>query len=171
MKDRIRQIMESMHMTQNVFAQFLDMSPASLSSIFNDRTKPTLNTVEAIKKKIPDINIDWLMFGTGQMFGSTPSGDDGQADAHVAHEGSKGSSYDENRSTSSPSVSSMPMFDFVDGPSGAPRGVSTGNSVRNTRLNTPQQEVKIADKPQRRVVEIRVYYDDQTWESFAPSKK
>ncbi len=87
MKDRIRQIMESMHMTQNVFAQFLDMSPASLSSIFNDRTKPTLNTVEAIKKKIPDINIDWLMFGTGQMFGSTPSGDDTQMEAS---EGSKG---------------------------------------------------------------------------------
>jgi transcriptional regulator with XRE-family HTH domain len=168
MKDRIRQIMESMHMTQNVFAQFLDMSPASLSSIFNDRTKPTLNTVEAIKKKIPDINIDWLMFGTGQMFGSTPSGDDTQMDAN---EGSKGSLYDENRSTPSPSVSSSPMFDFVDAPSGAPRGVVTGNSVRNTRLNTVQQEVKIPDKPQRRVVEIRVYYDDQTWESFAPSKK
>ena len=168
MKDRIRQIMESMHMTQNVFAQFLDMSPASLSSIFNDRTKPTLNTVEAIKKKIPDINIDWLMFGTGQMFGSTPSGDDTQTDAS---EGSQSSLYDENRSTPSPSVSSSPMFDFFDAPSGASRTVAPGNSVRNTRLNAGQQEVKIADKPQRRVVEIRVYYDDQTWESFAPSKK
>ena len=65
MKDRIRQIMESQHMTQQVFAQFIEMSPASLSSIFNGRTKPTLNIVEAIKKKIPDISIDWLMFGSG----------------------------------------------------------------------------------------------------------
>ena len=31
--------------------------------------------------------------------------------------------------------------------------------------------MKFVDKPQRRVTEIRVYYDDQTWESFVPSKK
>ena len=62
MKDRIKQIMESKHMTQQVFAQFIDMSPASLSSIFNGRTKPTLNIVEAIKRKIPDINTNWLLY-------------------------------------------------------------------------------------------------------------
>ena len=68
MKDRVKQIMESMHMTQQVFAQFIEMSPASLSSIFNGRTRPTLNILEAIKKKIPDINTDWLMFGSGSMY-------------------------------------------------------------------------------------------------------
>ena len=70
MKDRIRQIMESQHMTQQSFAQFLGMSPAILSSIFNGRTKPTLNTVDAIKVKIPTINTDWLIFGHGDMFKS-----------------------------------------------------------------------------------------------------
>ena len=34
-----------------------------------------------------------------------------------------------------------------------------------------REEVKIVDKPMRKVTEIRVYYDDQTWESFVPSKK
>ena len=74
MKDRVKQIMESMHMTQQVFAQFIEMSPASLSSIFNGRTRPTLNIVEAIKKKIPDINTDWLMFGSGSMYVQQGSG-------------------------------------------------------------------------------------------------
>lgn len=63
-------------MSQQVFAQFIEMSPASLSSIFNGRTRPTLNIVEAIKKKIPNINTDWLMFGSGEMFtgrDSTPA--------------------------------------------------------------------------------------------------
>jgi len=62
--------MESLHMTQQVFAQFIDVSAASLSSIFNGRTRPTLNIVEAIKKKVPDISTDWLMFGTGSMYNS-----------------------------------------------------------------------------------------------------
>ena len=60
--------MEAQHMTQQTFANFIGMSAASLSSIFNNRTKPTLNTVEAIKAKIPNINVDWLLFGTGEMF-------------------------------------------------------------------------------------------------------
>ena len=60
--------MESQHMTQQVFAQFIEMSPASLSSIFTGRTRPTINIVEAIKKKIPNLNTDWLMFGTGEMY-------------------------------------------------------------------------------------------------------
>ena len=71
MKDRIRDLMESLHKSQQEFAQMIEMSPASLSSIFNGRTKPTLNIVEAIKKKIPDISIEWLMFGQGSMYQNT----------------------------------------------------------------------------------------------------
>ena len=67
MKDRIKQIMDSQHMTQQEFAAFVGIAPATLSNIFNDKTRPSLNIVEAIKKKIPDINTDWLMFGSGEM--------------------------------------------------------------------------------------------------------
>ncbi len=162
MKDRIRQIMESKHMTQQVFAQYIEMSPASLSSIFNDRTKPTLNIVEAIKKKIPNINTDWLMFGSGEMYiDATPS-------STVAQEpvsGGEGGLFDE--------VS--PVLDFSTSPAPTPQQVAQPvqnfNSVRNTHRNSSYDEVKIVDKPQRKVVEIRVFYDDQTWESFSPMKK
>ena len=55
-------------MTQQVFADYIGLAPATLSSIFNGRTRPTLNVVEALKKKIPNISIDWLMFGSGEMY-------------------------------------------------------------------------------------------------------
>jgi transcriptional regulator with XRE-family HTH domain len=42
MKDRIKKIMESQHMTQKVFAQFTGISEGSLSGVFNDRTRPTI---------------------------------------------------------------------------------------------------------------------------------
>ena len=66
-KDRIRMIMEDQHMTQQVFADFLQQSPATLSSIFNGRTRPTLQVIDAIKTKIPDISIEWLLYGTGDL--------------------------------------------------------------------------------------------------------
>ena len=155
MKDRIRQIMESQHMTQQVFAQFIEMSPASLSSIFNDRTKPTLNIVEAIKKKIPDISTDWLMFGLGSMYlNSKPAA--------------------ANLPPSTPKIQES-VFDFSESPTPASDfqnpTASNSNSVKSTHLNPVREEMKIVDKPQRRVTEIRVFYDDQTWESFVPSKK
>ena len=43
--------MESLHMTQMEFAEKTQIGAATLSNIFNDRTRPSLNVVELIKKK------------------------------------------------------------------------------------------------------------------------
>lgn len=154
--------MESQHMTQQVFADYIGLAPATLSSIFNDRTRPTLNVVEAIKKKIPNISTDWLMFGSGDMF-LTPSG---SADSPSDRPSGPADSRSTNQS---------PMLDFDQPLSPTPQPqVQMGqyyNGVKSTRPEIVREEVKIVDKPQRRVVEIRVFYDDQTWESFVPGKK
>ena len=150
--------MEAQHMTQQVFADFIGTTPATLSGIFNDRTRPTINIVEAIKKKIPDINTDWLLFGHGSMYKS-PDGD-------LGNEGTG--------SADSP-IFQESMFDVASTPSfGAKNGLHAGtinNSVRSTRPDMMRDDMKNFDKSARHVTEIRVYYDDQTWESFVPSKK
>ncbi len=153
--------MESQHMTQQVFADFIGTTPATLSGIFNDRTRPTINIVESIKKKIPDISTDWLMFGQGTMFQQPQSqnGDVRQSDGSLPTNG----------------LSNEPMIDFENAASNSarmsPSSSQNYNSVRNTPSNFVREEIKIFDKPKRHVTEIRVYYDDQTWESFVPSKK
>ena len=45
MKDRIREVMESLHKSQQEFAQLIEMAPATVSSVFNGRTKPSLAIV------------------------------------------------------------------------------------------------------------------------------
>lgn len=163
MKDRIRQIMESKHMTQQVFAQFIDMSPASLSSIFNGRTKPTLNIVEAIKKKIPEINIDWLLFGSGEMYGGVPASHPTEDGGHAV-------------------LGIEPTLDFEDdAPSAASAHLPSGQAPlahaahggleREGRQEIIREEIKYVERPPRKVVEIRVYYDDLTYETFVPAKK
>lgn len=161
MKDRIRQIMESQHMTQQVFADFIGTTPATLSGIFNDRTRPTLSIIELIKKKIPDISTDWLMFGTGQMYQQSSAADSVAPSSGTA--------------AAAGGQVSEAVLDFGSDGSPTPRHVSSAlpfhNGVRNTLSQNVREEMKILDKPVRRVVEIRIYYDDQTWESFTPSKK
>lgn len=149
--------MEAQHMSQQVFADFIGTTPATLSGIFNDRTRPTINIVESIKKKIPDINTDWLLFGHGSMY--KVADDDAEA---VMVNSDDSQNFHES------------MFDFPTTPSGIKNNVHAGamsNGVRSTRQDLMREDLKNFDKPMRRVTEIRVYYDDQTWESFIPSKK
>ena len=151
--------MESLHKSQQDFAQFIEMSPASLSSIFNGRTKPTLTIVEAIKKKIPDISVEWLLFGVGDMYANR------QATAT-------------SQELPTP-TSSEPMleFDFDDeakhsrSEKNADQTVNSNNSVKRTRLENKENEVKSVDIVKRRVIEIRVYYDDYTFETYVPDKR
>ena len=149
-------------MTQQVFASYIDQSPATLSSIFNGRTRPTLNIVEAIKKKIPNINTDWLMFGSGDMY--------------LAPKASEGDLFtDQDTPDNTHPIDQNPMLDFdaptVQMPQSVVQQPQNYNSVRNTQPGIVREDVKIVDKPQRKVIEIRVFYDDQTWDTFVPQKK
>ena len=161
MKDRIRQLMEAQHMNQQNFAQFLGMAPATLSSILSERTKPTLNTIEAIKNKFPNINIDWLMFGKGLMF----------LDENP-----------ENSSSSTPQegLAGEQMLDFGDMDAADP--AATAHGVKDNQGYNPKPysqtqaraavrtDVVFKEREPRKITEIRVFYDDQTWESFVPKK-
>ena len=71
MKDRISALMKHMGMSQKDFANEICISPGTLSSIFSGRNKPTLNTLNNIHERFPEVNMDWLMNGKGEMFGST----------------------------------------------------------------------------------------------------
>lgn len=154
--------MEDQHMTQQVFADFLQQSPATLSSIFNGRTRPTLNIVDAIKMKIPNISIEWLLYGLGEMYVTSPDQSPTPSDdASRAQEGTI--NFDLPSSTPSPSSSSQ-RFSTLP-------GSTSQYGVNNTHPDFRREEMKIIDKEPRRVTEIRVYYDDQTYETFVPSKK
>lgn len=151
MKDRIKQLMDSQHMNQQTFAKFLDIAPATLSSILSERTRPTLSIVDAIRTKFEDINLTWLLYGQGEMFNKYESEEElfagGQTGATQA-EPMLPFSTSQGPATSAAPVRKRPVMqslEFVD-------------------------DAKNIDKAPRRITEIRVFYDDQTWESFVPKK-
>lgn len=70
MKDRIKKIQESLHLTQGAFASRIGSTPATITGIYSGRTNPTLNLVYQIVEHVPGINIGWLLYGKGEMFES-----------------------------------------------------------------------------------------------------
>lgn len=161
MKDRIRQLMESQHMQQNNFAEVLGISAGSLSGIFSGRTKPTINIVNAIKEKFARVNTDWLLFGTGSMYL-----DDRKASAGLPGGQGAGGQSAGVGSPSGASAAQQPSPTLFS--QGEVNAQQLG--VQPTLKNQPVEIVKYINKPTRRITEIRVFYDDQTWETFVPKK-
>ena len=195
MKDRIRQIMEDQKLNQQSFAQLIGKSTATLSNIFNDRTKPTLDIVDAIKKKFPQVNTEWLLFGTPPMYinkveggasgaslgGSTGAGSMGTEDSLDMYGGASasmgmGAQGGMSGAGGMAGDAMEPSLDFgADGLDSSPASPSLFDQpqmhgVKRTPKNIANAAVKIVDKPQRRITEIRIFYDDQTWETFVPKK-
>ena len=148
MKDRIISLMKQMGMSQKVFAAEICISEGALSSIFSGRTKPTLNTVNNIHERFPEVNMGWLMDGKGEMFVSPPSG---SPQTEVNDAGS---------SAIAAQVSGIPIQPGFMEQLASPQMMSPQASVSPL-------EGKSFDKPMRRIAEIRVFYDDGTFETFA----
>ena len=123
-------------MTQQVFADYIGLAPATLSSIFNGRTRGPMYIDQSIGEAAEE-----------------PTDDHQELRPRIEN----------------------PMLDFDQSPSptpqSAPQRVAFVNSVRSTRQETEREDLKIIDKLQRKVIEIRVFYDDQTWDTFVPAKK
>ncbi len=144
--------MESQHMTQKVFAQFTGISEGSLSGVFNGHTRPTLQMVDLIHQRLPNISTDWLMYGQGPMY-RTEEGMDVKAEAG------------DNKSTATATgtLVNAPLLFNTD------EVKATGKTIQKAE-NPVKEIVKYVDKPTRKITEIRVFYDDQTWESFSPGR-
>ncbi len=203
-KDRIRQVMVWAQMTQQEFAAKINVSPASLSSIFSGRTRPTNMYIVSIHNAFPQINVNWLLFGEGDML-NVPSAQNA-SEAPAANEtdietdlftavdafnttfGTKSGS----RVVGLAREEDLPLV--AQAKTGAAGNATTPYSTRTTHhrqakvgslqatslsqdsnlsnaYSDAQETNNNFDKPQRKVTEIRIFYDNGTYESFFPPKK
>lgn len=180
MKDRIKKIIESQHMTQQEFAETIKVAPATLSSIFTGRTAPSLKIVEAIKSRFPDISTDWLMFGRGAMTDYKDAESGSQLAAHPSPTGQEtvdfavGNAASLSQDVATDSIPASVASSVADGQSAGGRQASGISAGRRNADNRPAingfHMVNNCDTKERKIVEIRIFYDDQTWETFVPKK-
>lgn len=183
MKNRILQLMKNKGMSQQEFSRATGISPASLSSIFTGRTAPTMKHAEALHRFFPQLNMAWLMFGEGEMFqlsegaedaengadrggngdGNLPIGTELSGDTSLAGSvaGFQRSSYPFDE-TSHASRADVPTMRTAYG---ANKHVRESNS-HPSNYDGMLDMVNYHDKKQRRIVEIRIFFDDGTFETF-----
>lgn len=157
MKDRIRFIMNEKKMSQQDFASTLNISPASLSSIYNGRTNPTNNHVNAIHLAFPEININWLMFGEGEMYGTEDIKDE-KVDSSLSEDFT---TPDIHSSTENETVDSKEqMLSMTQ--------VKHMLAIEQEKYEKEKKEMlKKIDNKVRKIVEIRIFFDDGTYETYS----
>ena len=181
MNDRIKQIQLALNMSQKDFAEAIGIAPGALSNIYSGRTNATGNHVNGIHKAFPNINVNWLMFGEGDMYvdagqsavHDNPVSSDDQPDNDsemVSFAGDLFAARSESPGTFVPSKRAVSDKPNYCGAAHSARHCIPGSNVQNSAVLDCQSEAKKIDIVKPKIKEIRVFYDDGTYETFVPSK-
>ena len=145
--------MQKEEMTAAQFAEKIGLSPSSLSHILNGRNNPSLDVVMKIHKACNYVNLPWLIYGEGEM--------EWKAEAPKQEE---------------TGISGMALFD--ESAFFTPEGTEGRENRKEMAPKTPvyapkeivREEIKYIEKPARKITEIRIFFDNGTYETFRPDK-
>lgn len=146
MKDRILEIIRNENISNADFANKINVSPATISAILNGRNNPSLDVVTKIHQAYPDISLAWLLDGTGQIY------------QHKSSDMQPGL-FDEIAVNPTDSTHDLEY-----------RKENRGNEPIYPTKNIVKQEIRCVEKTQRKITEIRIFFDDNTYEIFKPDK-
>lgn len=148
-KDRFKMIMDREKLTAVAFAESIGVAQATISHILGPRNKyPSTEVILRLHQRYSDISLDWLLTGKGNMSNDSDLSVNGEFDYPL---------FAENRENQSD------------------RPDETENRKEMT-LEIPQkavkeivkQEVIYKERPPRKITEIRIFFDDNTYETFKP---
>ena len=149
-KDRIKMLMEKENMTSGAFAESIGIQQSTLSHILNGRNKPSLDVIMKVHQKYSSIDLEWLVDVNGNL--------NEQSQKSISMDFLP-SLFDENAINTS-NIS-------------AEREYRKEMPLREPDYNTKEpvkQEVKYIERPPRKITEIRIFFDDNTYETFRGEK-
>ncbi len=68
MNNRIQLILKTKDISASKFADEIGVQRSSISHILSGRNNPSLDFIQKILKRFPDINSDWILTGKGSMY-------------------------------------------------------------------------------------------------------
>jgi len=151
MKDRVAQLIKEEKLSSAEFAERIGISPASVSAILNGRHKVSLDVVIKIMQTFEYVSWEWLVFGKGELNLLSDSAN------HNSEPSNSLSLFDEIQINPSNGTDSNL---YAKENAVKENGIDIKDSVR--------QGIKYVETPVKKICEIRVFYDDNTFEIFKP---
>ena len=146
--DRLKLIMERVNLTPGNFADKIGVAPATISHILSGRNKyPSAEVMLRLHETFPDIDLNWLLTGEGTLVKDDP-------DSMFT-----GSLFGDNLLNATKSTTESEN-----------RKENSLETAKNTDNPIVKQEIIYKEKPVRKIAEIRIFFDDGTYETFTPNK-
>ena len=147
MREKLLKLMNAEGLTASKLAELLGIRSSGISHIISGRNNPSFDLLQKILKRFPNINPDWLLLDSDQMYrDATTAARAWNADDNIPE--------DENNATQATN-DNEPMLEF----SGTPQQRS---NVQQTGFD-PGMFAKNSARGVRRVI---VLFDDHTFESY-----
>lgn len=142
--------MNYLQMKPTSFANATNIKLATLSQIINGRNNPSLEVVMKIRTAFPFLNYDWIISGEGNMCKEEPM-----------------LPFEEN---STPKKVENQLFppERTDEPEN--RKDFASKSGKSDAKYTEIEEIRYIEKPAKKIKEIKIFFDDDTYETFVPQK-
>ena len=153
LRSRIKLIMEREQLNNGAFAESIGVAQATISQIMKGRNMPSTDVLLRLHQRYPDVSLDWLLTGkesgvTDEMTGN---------DENIREYGYTLFDKDELFPTNEPKIQENRKEIAFKTPQNAPKGAVL-------------QDVIYKEKRARKITEIRIFFDDNTYETFSPSK-
>lgn len=148
MKDRIKLIMEKENLTPAKFADKLEINRAVISHILNGRNNPSLDVVTKILDEMDYINPEWLIKGVGSIYKEGVNIDDIPKDLNL---------FNQEREIHDQRTNSTEQLKEID-----------LKTPENAPQNSIYKDIETEKKHAKKITQIIIYYDDNTFEKFTP---
>lgn len=80
MKAKFEQLMQKENLTAGKLAEMLEIQPAVISHLRAGRNKPSYDVIQKILRRFPQINPDWLLLDSEEMYREGYKTPDGETD-------------------------------------------------------------------------------------------
>ena len=145
--------MQKEAMNAGLFAEKIGISAASLSHILSGRNNPSLDVMMKIRKAFGYVSWEWLLEGVGEMEYTPTSADS------VNPELLDPLSFDENALFAPDGTDDLKNRKEI--------GVKTSAFATKEVVH---EQVKYIEIPSKKITEIRIFFDNGTYETFRPEK-
>jgi transcriptional regulator with XRE-family HTH domain len=187
MKDRIILLIKAKNLTAAQFADQIGVQKSSISHILSGRNNASLDFVQKILLSYPEVNVEWLLFGKGQLFKSNETTGNVNNDASfntnsVAISGPVDLFSDltpaqphefrkENDLISNPESESLIKNQDTKIQSGFPENDSIEKNIEKQLEKSPQQrevDTRHYNSATKSLVKIVEFYADNTFKEYFP---
>jgi len=166
MKERLVQLLDMEQLSPSKFADIIGVQRSSISHVLSGRNKPSFDFLQKTLKAFPGLNADWLIQGEGTMYERMGREMPGTLFdvPEVPHE----VAIPDDKQDLSGDISQIEDSEPLEKAPGPLKKASDPAVKESARTADPVESLQHNHK--RKIVQVMVFYDDDTFRSFGPSQ-